>query len=127
MRSTLGRRRNSALVSGSVWATRAASIRSWWGPTTIVRPPLPVVQASRSGQAWHVAGAKWKVIAGRPLWSVQGRTSVVVCPAGQVTLALGRSMSKSVLGNRPRLVTGGTLATSLAPASSTASRTSPSE
>ena len=33
----------------------------------------------------------------------------------------------SVLGNRPELVTGGTLATSSVPSASTASRTSPSE
>jgi hypothetical protein len=93
----------------------------------MVRPPPPVVQRSRNGQVAQVPAAKWNVVAGRPLWSLDGRASLVVWPAGQVTRPEVRSISKAVLGNRPALVTGGTLATKSAPACSTASRTLPSE
>ena len=58
LRSTFARRRNNALVPGWPWAAWAASMRRWCRPTMMVRPPLPAVQRSRSGQISQVRASK---------------------------------------------------------------------
>ena len=91
MRSTLARRRSSALVSGS----------GLGGPGCL---DALVVAAHHDGATAFPGGAALPQRAGgaggcveaerparRPLWSLAGRASVVVLPAGQVTLpASGR-------------------------------------
>ena len=62
----------------------------------MVRPPVRLVQRSRSGQAEHVLASKraWRrgeVVVGM----------VAVCPAGQVTVPASRSMVKSSLRKYP--------------------------
>lgn len=73
---SLERRRSSALVSGWFWAARAASMRSWWAPTTMVRPPVAVVQRSRKGQAAQTPASKTNFVAGRPALVILGGPGV---------------------------------------------------
>ena len=82
------------MIFGSSWAAQAAAMQASWAPTMTVRPAVAVVHSGRSGQVAHSSAANTNSQAGRPLWSVVGRASVVTSPAGQVTSPPSTLMSK---------------------------------
>src|SRR6266487_1446290 len=66
----------------------------------MVRPRRELVQSGRSGQVAHQGRND-----ARP--PPRAGTMMVVCPAGQVTVAWSRSTVKRSLANRPPLLRGG--------------------